>query len=353
MWLCLCLFAPSRALSAARSDQPPRFEVPAPGAAAASLVFVVYGDTRFSRRDDVANAPARRALVGRIARENPAAILIGGDLVYEGSNRQDYDTYKIETIEWARQKIPVFPALGNHEFMGCKGDAAPCLENWWTAFGALPLRPHRWYSVSIGATVLAVVLDSDGALKPGSEQREWLERQISNADPRVKFILILLHYPPVRDPFYPRMRDEKEIARYLSRNAGALRARVVVVGSHVHNYERYERDGVTYLVSGGGGAQPVPALRMFGELSRLTTAVNFHYLRFTLDAERLTGTMVRFDAADRSGNPWTEPDRFEVRAKSSLSAPATPRPGRQTRAPATARSAKTNASSRRPACINR
>src|SRR5947208_13452114 len=65
MWLCLCLFAPSRALSAARSDQPPRFEVPAPGAAAASLVFVVYGDTRFSRRDDVANAPARRALVGR------------------------------------------------------------------------------------------------------------------------------------------------------------------------------------------------------------------------------------------------------------------------------------------------
>src|SRR5947208_891892 len=164
MWLCLCLFAPSRALSAARSDQPPRFEVPAPGAAAASLVFVVYGDTRFSRRDDVANAPARRALVGRIARENPAAI-----------------------------------------------------------------------------------------------------------------------------------------PRYRSRNAGALRARVVVVGSHVHNYERYERDGVTYLVSGGGGAQPVPALRMFGELSRLTTAVNFHYLRFTLDAERLTGTMVRFDAADRSG----------------------------------------------------
>src|SRR5205823_12594605 len=91
MWLCLCLFAPSRALSAARSDQPPRFEVPAPGAAAASPVFVVYGDTRFSRRDDVANAPARRALVGRIARENPAAILIGGDLVYEGSNRQDYE----------------------------------------------------------------------------------------------------------------------------------------------------------------------------------------------------------------------------------------------------------------------
>src|SRR5256885_1950333 len=118
VWLSLCLFAPSRALSAARGDEPPRFEVPEPGAGA-PLVFVVYGDTRFSRRDDVVNAPARRALVGRIARENPAAILIGGDLVYEGSNPQDYDTYKSETIEWARRKIPVFPALGNHEFRGC------------------------------------------------------------------------------------------------------------------------------------------------------------------------------------------------------------------------------------------
>src|SRR5438105_14410588 len=130
---------------AARGDRPPRFEVPASGAGA-PLVFVVYGDTRFSRRDDVGSAPARRALVGRIARENPAAILIGGDLVYEGSNPQDYDTYKSETIEWARRKIPVFPELGKHEFNGCNGDAAPCLENWWTAFGALPLRPYRWYS---------------------------------------------------------------------------------------------------------------------------------------------------------------------------------------------------------------
>jgi hypothetical protein len=111
------------------------------------------------------------------------------------------------------------------------------------------------------------------------------------------------------------MRDEKEIERYLSGKAGSLHARVVVVGSHVHNYERYKRGGVTYLVSGGGGAKPVPAVRMFGELSKLRTAVNFHYLRFVLENDRLTGTMVRFDADDVTGNRWTEPDRFEVRGR--------------------------------------
>jgi hypothetical protein len=313
--LALCVLAPCRGAGAGSGDEPPRFEVPAP-VAGAVVKFVVYGDTRFTRREEVVNAFARRTLVSRIAHENPAAILIGGDLVYEGSNPQDYETYQSETTEWSNGKIPVFPALGNHEFRGCAEDVSPCLENWWKAFAPLKLRPHRWYSVTIAASLLAVILDSDAPLKPHSEQRIWLERQITGADRSIKFILILLHYPPVRDPFYPRALDEKQVATLLSRKAGSLHAQVVVVGSHVHNYERYRRDGVTYLVSGGGGAKPVPAARMFGELSRLTTSVNFHYLRFTLENDRLTGTMVRLDAAaDPSADPWSEPDRFEIAAK--------------------------------------
>jgi hypothetical protein len=311
--LACCPVAPSSVACAAPGDGPPRFEVP-PSAAGTPLVFVAYGDTRFTERKEVANGVARRALVGQIARENPAAILIGGDLVYEGSHPVDYDTYQGETLAWSERKIPVFPALGNHEFRGCPEEVMPCLENWWKA-SPLPLRPYRWYSVTIGPTLLALMLDSDAPLKPGTEQRQWFERQIAGADEHIKFILIVLHYPPVRDPFYPSAADEKEVARYLSKKAASLRARVVVVGSHVHNYERYYRNGVTYLVSGGGGAPPVPAFRLFGERSKLKTSVNFHYIRFTLENDRLTGTMVRFDADDRSGDPWTEPDRFEVRAK--------------------------------------
>jgi 3',5'-cyclic AMP phosphodiesterase CpdA len=284
-------------------------------AAGTPLVFVVYGDTRFTERQEVVNAVARRALVEKIAREDPAAILIGGDLVYEGSHPVDYDTYKGETLGWSERKIPVFPVLGNHEFKGCPDDPTFCLENWWNSAAPASLRPYRWYSVTFGSTLLALMLDSDSALKPGSEQREWFERQIVGADERIKFIMIVLHYPPARDPFYPSARDEKEIARYLARKASSLRARVIVVGSHVHNYERYYRNGVTYLVSGGGGAKPVPAFRLFGERSKLKTSVNFHYIRFKLEKDRLTGTMVRFDADDRSGDPWTEPDHFEVRAK--------------------------------------
>ena len=298
----------------ANAAEPPRFEVLSPPGS--PLAFVVYGDTRFTQRVDVVNTIARRALVEKIASEKPVAILIGGDLVYDGNDPGDYQTYRSETTAWTQDKIPVFPALGNHELKGCAGDQSACLENWWNAFGDLSLRPHRWYSVAIGSSLLALVLDSDAPLKPGSEQRAWFEQQIAGAGAQVKFILIVLHYPPVRDPLFPRMRDEKEIARYLSRHARSLRSSVLVVGSHVHNYERYAKDGVMYVVSGGGGAKPVPAPRMFGELSHLRTGVNFHYLRLTLLDDRLTCVMVRFDPGKTGGaDAWTEPDRFEIRAR--------------------------------------
>jgi hypothetical protein len=177
----------------------------------------------------------------------------------------------------------------------------------------------RWYSVTLGPKILVLLLDSDSSLKPGSGQRTWFEQQISNPGSQTKFVFVVLHYPPVRDAIFPRDKDEKEIARFLSNHKRSLRVRVVVVGSHIHNYERFSRDDVTYLVSGGGGAKPVPVLRLFGELSKLDTSENFHYLRFRLEGGDLQGTMVRFDPERNAEAAWTEPDRFEVKAKDSQS----------------------------------
>jgi acid phosphatase type 7 len=300
------------------AETPPRLEV-AVADPSAPLTFVAYGDTRFTERDGVANAVARRALVARMASEKPAAIFIGGDLVYEGSNPEDYEIYRKETAVWSQAKIPLFPALGNHEFRGCEKDLSPCLVNWWGAVAPNAVRSFRWYSVTLGPNILVLLLDSDSSLKPGSEQRTWFEQQMTHAGSQFEFVFVVLHYPPVRDAIFPRAKDEKEIARYLSKHAHSLHARVVVVSSHIHNYERFRRDDVTYLVSGGGGAKPVPVLRLFGELSKLRTGENFHYIRFRLQDGDLQGTMVRFDPEQNGDTAWTEPDRFEVKARGSLS----------------------------------
>src|SRR5580700_2376391 len=179
------------------ADAPPRLEVPVADSSA-PLTFIVYGDTRFTQRDGVANAVARRALVARVASEKPAAIFIGGDLVYEGSDPEDYETYRTETAVWSQAKIPIFPALGNHEFRRCDKDKSPCLVNWWRAAVPSGVRSFRWYSVALGPKILVLLLDSDSSLKPGSEQRTWFEHQMTNAGSQMKFVLIVLHYPPVR-----------------------------------------------------------------------------------------------------------------------------------------------------------
>lgn len=304
----------------ALADAPPRIEVPIADPSA-PLTFLAYGDTRFTQREGVASAQARRALVSKMAGEKPAVIFIGGDLVYEGSDGADYAVYRAETSAWSQARIPIFPALGNHEFRGCDEDPNPCLLNWWQGAAPREVRSFRWYSVALGPKILVLVLDSDSPLKSGSEQRAWFEQQLTSAAPSTEFVLVVLHYPPVRDPVFPRAKDEREIARYLSGHANLLRPRIVVVGSHVHNYERFVRDDVTYVVSGGGGAKPVPVLRIFGELSKLDTSVNFHYLRFRLERGTLRATMVRFDPDSPADSAWTEPDRFEITARDAGSAP--------------------------------
>jgi hypothetical protein len=54
------------------------------------LVFVAYGDTRFTdpAETKASNPAARRALVARVARELPAAIFVNGDLTWRAGARQ-------------------------------------------------------------------------------------------------------------------------------------------------------------------------------------------------------------------------------------------------------------------------
>lgn len=85
--------------------------------------------------------------------------------------------------------------------------------------------------------------------------------------------------------------------------------RFVVSAGHIHNYERNARDGVMYLVSGGGGARPYEVDRAKQDLYQGTDFPNFHYVRFELQAGRLKGEMIRLEDYDaekpRSGAAGT------------------------------------------------
>jgi len=298
------------AASVAATFSVPDSELPTP------LVMIAYGDTRFTDAHETAatNPIARRALIAKIAEERPAAIFINGDLPWHGV-AADYDAYREETRQWREQRLRIYPALGNHEFAACW--EPECLKRWWGEFPELNGR--RWYSVALGSKVLALALDSDASLLAGSEQRLWLQGELAVQSPTVRLVLIVMHHPPVADVQTEKATNhnprpnEQALADYLGTIAPKSHARMVVIGGHIHNYERFLRDGVLYLVSGGGGAAPYQVDRTPADLYQDTDFPNYHYLRFELRADALAGEMIRYGQG-AAGDPgqWQIKDRFEL-----------------------------------------
>jgi hypothetical protein len=280
------------------------------------LVLIAYGDMRFTDPSETAatSPAARLALVDKIAAEQPAAVFLNGDVPWHGKST-DYEEYGRETQVWREHGLRIYPALGNHEFSQC--EVAECLQLWWTAFPEL--RGLRWYSVALGSRVLGIAVDSDTSLLPGSEQRQWLEAQLSGLTRNVRFVLIVLHHPPVADEQTTKQVDhnprpnETSLADYLDRIAPSLRARILVSAGHIHNYERHEQSGVTYLVSGGGGAKPYEVDRTPSDLYQNADFPNYHYVRLVLDDDRVRAQMIRLgDPKARPPRTWEVRDSFEI-----------------------------------------
>jgi 3',5'-cyclic AMP phosphodiesterase CpdA len=283
--------------------------------------FVAYGDARFHNPKDTeaANPPVRQALVQAIAQTNPAFITFTGDLVYNGYDKDDWKVWDTETAVWSANKIPVYPAFGNHDL---HGDEKTALANYFERFP--DLKNSRYYSVR-AANTLTLVLDS--ALDEVSgPQGQWLAEKLSHLPGDVDFVFIVLHHPPYTSSSDMKMlggghsarSQEKELAKMLEARQQNLRARIVVFSGHVHNYERHEHGGVTYFVTGGAGAHAYPIERAKDDPFQ-SKEVNYHYLQVDVDRGNLKITMHRLDLTNGKA-VWTQPDSAVISAPAASAA---------------------------------
>jgi len=282
------------------------------------LMLITYGDQRFT---DPANTTQtdprmRQWLVKQIAAERPAAVIMNGDVPLAGDVANDYTVFQNETKAWRDLKLRVFPALGNHEF---HGDVQKDLENWWSAFPEL--RSRRWYSVQMGSRIYMLFLDSDTSLLPGSDQANWIEKQVAGLPASVDFVIVSMHHPPVADiqthievDHNPRP-NEIALRDYLSKVAKTSHASFLISAGHIHNYERAVVDGVTYLVSGGGGAPPYFVERTAQDLYKSILFPNYHYVKLTVEKDRLHGAMYRVANPEAEALTVELKDSFDVAMK--------------------------------------
>jgi 3',5'-cyclic AMP phosphodiesterase CpdA len=269
-----------------------------------------------------ANPKVRRWLVEKIAAEKPDAVLLSGDVAWKGGQANDYAVYNSETQSWRDAHLRIYPALGNHEFSG--GWQKRCLENWWNAFPEL--RGRRAYSVQLGDSVYVLSLDSNSSLMPGSEQIAWVQSQLASLPATVRFVFLNLHHPPVvdvqegGDASHNGRPNEKALADFLAKAPEKAQVRFLVIAGHIHNYERFFKNDIVYLVCGGGGAKPRPIRRSGEDLYQDSAFPNYSYVKIVGNGDTMRGTMIRLADPAASTPRWEEKDQFEIPAVAQATA---------------------------------
>jgi hypothetical protein len=278
----------------------PSFTVPgiAPGEA---MKLVAYGDTRFTDPSNMGDTSpkVRRFLVKQIAAEKPLAIFETGDTPFVGADPADWKVFQQETEAWREEHLYFFPTTGNHEV---KGGYDAGLANYRANFPQL--KGCLYYSAQIG-NVYLIALDTTQSSSAGSPQRAWLESQLAHLPSEVDFVFFLDHMPfmaDVQSQIAASLPGPNEIALrgILEAAAAKSHAKFVVINGHIHNYERFERNGITYLISGGGAAKPYPVLIRGDEdlyrdpdPKKQPPLINFHYLVIQLQGKHAEVKMYR------------------------------------------------------------
>lgn len=265
------------------------------------MKLIAYGDIRFTDPTNVTdtNPKVRQFLVKQIATEKPLAIFLTGDTPFTGADPADWKVFQDETAAWREEHLYVFPATGNHE---TKGGHDLGVANYRTNFPQL--KGNVYYSAQIG-NVYLISIDITQYNYKQSPQGRWFISQLEHIPPDIDFVFILDHMPWMADlqsQIAANLPGPNEVGLrdLLESETPKSRAKFVVINGHIHNYERFERNGITYLISGGGGAKPYPVLiRGDEELYRASDPkkdpplINYHYLVIRVEGKHAEVKMYR------------------------------------------------------------
>jgi hypothetical protein len=199
--------------------------------------FVVYGDTR--TRNDV----HRTVIAAVLEHSHPDFVVHTGDLVADGADPALWPIF-FDIEHDLLRTAAFYPALGNHERHS--RDYSEFLQ-------AAPYYSFDW------GTAHFSILDTDLGNAAPSElarqtywkvQTDWLAADLEK-NQKATFRFVAGHHPPMTAVSYRQGDNPHMIA------LTPLLERYHVTGAffgHDHNYQHYLKNGIHYVITGGGGA---------------------------------------------------------------------------------------------------
>lgn len=235
--------------------------------------FAALGDTG-------TGSTAQFALASLIERIDPSFVLLVGDVIYDSGEEAEFDPHYFIPYRKLIDHLPFFPVAGNHDLRADKG--ATFKSNFYHPAGNLYYDFH-WGDAHF------IALDSTNADDP--RQMPWLQQTLSSSTATWK--IVYFHHPAYSSGQYGGYR-------YIQDHFVPLFEQYhvdLVFTAHDHDYERtLPRNGVTYLVTGGGGAD----LRAVGQNSFTAFSRSIHHL---IQGEMTPHTLT-LSAVDSNGTPF-------------------------------------------------
>lgn len=226
---------------------------PAPGEAG-EFTFAVAGDSEGGEE-------TFRQIIRRVSAEQPAFLLHTGDLVASGLKPE----YEALLAILAELTVPLRPVPGDRD------SATGTLDLYLRYTGV----PAACYAFDYGQAHFALADTHLADLGP--TQLALLDADLAATQQPLK--IVVLHHPPFDPAGSTRtMRTDNDAFMALVKKHGV---RYVFAG-HLHGFAHEMRDGVTYIITGGGGAP-------------LDPGQYHHYLRVRVHGQDLTYEVVRIE----------------------------------------------------------
>lgn len=196
--------------------------------------FVVLGDS--------GGGPLQGAVRDQLDTVRFDLMLHVGDIAYGSGTLAELESQFFAEYAPVLGNVPVFPTSGNHDYETKGG--APFRQVFALPENGTPGGVERWYSFDWG-DIHFVALDTE---QVDETQTTWLEDDLSRN--LLPWTIVYLHRPPYSSGDHGSADDVRRAFTPLFADYGVD----VVFAGHDHDYERTDAiDGVTYIVTGGGG----------------------------------------------------------------------------------------------------
>ncbi len=173
----------------------------------------------------------------------PEMMLHTGDVAYNDGTYAQFEDYFFTPYQPLLAQIPFYGSIGNHDYR--TDDAGPYKD--YFEYPTKLSSSEDYYSFNED-DVHIVALNSVIDYSEGSDQYNWLEQDLQDADQDWK--IVFFHYPPYSSGMHGPEEDMRDSIVPLFEEYNVD----LVLNGHDHTYERNKKvNGIYYIVTGGGG----------------------------------------------------------------------------------------------------